>query len=99
MIVRVWSLTMRTINSVLAEVKAIDPACGSGAYLLGLLHELVRIHTKLSTRATDLRESRTEMKLRIISNSIYGVDLDRFATIQASLRLWLSISVDAIELN
>ena len=87
----------RTINSVLAEVKAIDPACGSGAYLLGLLHELVRIHTKLSTRATDLRESRTEMKLRIISNSIYGVDLDRFATIQASLRLWLSISVDAIE--
>ena len=87
----------RTINSVLAEVKAIDPACGSGAYLLGLLHELVRIHTKLSTRAIDLRESRTEMKLRIISNSIYGVDIDKFATIQASLRLWLSISVDAIE--
>ncbi|CAI8301674.1 MAG: Modification methylase PaeR7I [Euryarchaeota archaeon UBA443] len=87
----------RTINSVLAEVKAIDPACGSGAYLLGLLHELVRVHTKLSTTAEDLLESRTEMKLRIISNSIYGVDLDRFATIQASLRLWLSISVDATE--
>jgi len=87
----------RTINSVLADVKAIDPACGSGAYLLGLLHELVRVHTKLSTTAEDLEESRTEMKLRIISDSIYGVDLDRFATIQASLRLWLSISVDATE--
>ena len=87
----------REINSVLAEVKAIDPACGSGAYLLGLLNELVRVYTKLSTTAEDLEESRTEMKLRIISDSIYGVDLDRFATIQASLRLWLSISVDATE--
>jgi len=87
----------RTIYAVLADVKAIDPACGSGAYLLGLLHELLRINTTLSMRATDLLESRTKMKLRIISNSIYGVDLDRFATIQASLRLWLSISVDAVE--
>ncbi|SVE20506.1 uncharacterized protein METZ01_LOCUS473360, partial [marine metagenome] len=65
----------RTINSVLAEVKAIDPACGSGAYLLGLLHELVRVHTKLSTTAEDLTESRHKMKLRIISRSIYGVDI------------------------
>ena len=85
----------RTINTVLAEVKAIDPACGSGAYLLGLLHELVRIHTKLSTKAEDLAESRHEMKLRIISRSIYGVDLDRFATDIAMLRLWLSLAVEA----
>jgi type I restriction-modification system DNA methylase subunit len=87
----------RTINSVLAEVKAIDPACGSGAYLLGLLHELVRVHTKLSTTAEDLTESRHEMKLRIISRSIYGVDLDPFATNIAMLRLWLSLSVEATE--
>ena len=87
----------RTINSVLAEVKAIDPACGSGAYLLGLLHELVRIHTKLSTTAEDLTESRHKMKLRIISRSIYGVDLDPFATNIAMLRLWLSLSVEAPE--
>ena len=87
----------RTINSVLAEVKAIDPACGSGAYLLGLLHELVRVHTKLSTTAEDLTESRHKMKLRIISRSIYGVDLDPFATNIAMLRLWLSLSVDSPE--
>lgn len=87
----------RIINSVLAEVKAIDPACGSGAYLLGLLHELVRVHTKLSTTAEDLVESRQKMKLRIISRSIYGVDLDPFATNIAMLRLWLSLSVEAPE--
>ena len=87
----------RTINSVLAEVKAIDPACGSGAYLLGLLHELVRVYTKLSKTAPDLKESRHEMKLRIISRSIYGVDLDQFATNIAMLRLWLSLAVEATE--
>lgn len=87
----------RAINSVLAEVKVIDPACGSGAYLLGLLHELVRVHTKLSTTAEDLTESRHKMKLRIISRSIYGVDLDPFATNIAMLRLWLSLSVEAPE--
>jgi adenine-specific DNA-methyltransferase len=85
----------RTINSVLSEVKAIDPACGSGAYLLGLLHELVRVHTILSTTAEDIVESRHEMKLRIISRSIYGVDLEPFATNIAMLRLWLSLSVEA----
>ena len=85
----------RIINSVLAEVKAIDPACGSGAYLLGLLHELVRVHTKLSTIAEDISETRHEMKLRIISRSIYGVDLDPFATNIAMLRLWLSLSIEA----
>ena len=85
------------INSVLAEVKAIDPACGSGAYLLGLLHELVRVLTKLSTTAEDLTENHHKMKLRIISRSIYGVDLDPFATNIAMLRLWLSLSVEAPE--
>ena len=85
----------KTINDVLSDMKAIDPACGSGAYLLGLLHELVRIHTLLSTTAEELSETRHEMKLRIISRSIYGVDLDPFATNIAMLRLWLSLTVEA----
>ena len=87
----------KAINEVLSEVKAIDPACGSGAYLLGLLHELVRIHSLLSTTADELSETTHEMKLRIISRSIYGVDLDPFATNIAMLRLWLSLIVEAPE--
>jgi len=87
----------RKINLALLDIKAIDPACGSGAYLLGLLHELIRIHSLLSTNLEDFKETNHEMKLRIISNSIYGSDIDPFATNIAMLRLWLSLSVEATE--
>jgi len=84
----------KEINQILSNIKAIDPACGSGAYLLGLLQELIRVQDLLST-ITDEKESRYEMKLRIISRSIFGVDLEGFATNIAMLRLWLSLAVDA----
>ena len=35
------------IAASLDMVKVVDPACGSGAYLLGMMHELVRLHTAL----------------------------------------------------
>lgn len=85
----------KIIHHVLNDITAVDPACGSGAYLLGLLHELVQIYNLLSKVSEDLVESQYDMKIRIIRNSIFGVDMDKFATIQAQLRLWLSISIDA----
>ncbi len=36
-----------------------------------------------------------DLKLRIISQSLYGVDIDPFATNIAKLRLWLSLAVEA----
>lgn len=84
----------RKINQILSNIKAIDPACGSGAYLLGLLQELIRINDLLIT-ITNEKETRYEMKLRIISRSIFGVDIEGFATNIAMLRLWLSLAVDA----
>ena len=87
----------KKINTALFELKAIDPACGSGAYLLGLLYELVRIHGILSTTHDDLKISVFKLKRQIIANSIYGVDIDPFATNIAMLRLWLSLSVEAPE--
>ncbi len=39
----------RDLLEKIDNLRAVDPACGSGAYLLGLLHELVRITQKLST--------------------------------------------------
>ena len=44
-----------------------------------------------------VKDARTlyDLKLRIISQSLYGVDIDPFATNIAKLRLWLSLAVDA----
>jgi len=84
------------ILTALDDLKAIDPACGSGAYLLGLLHELVAVYRLLYSESL-VRDGRSlyELKLRIISHNVYGVDRDPFATNIAMLRLWLSLAVEA----
>lgn len=84
------------IREALARVKAVDPACGSGAYLLGLLHEIVELYDLLDN--PDLGEDpdyNYRRKLHIITHNLYGVDKDRFATNIAMLRLWLSLAVES----
>lgn len=79
----------------LDKLRIVDPACGSGAYLLGCLQELFAVRRKLdplSRKATPRDDY--HRKLRIIQQNIYGVDLDDFAVQVARLRLWLSLVVD-----
>ncbi len=78
----------------LRTIKVCDPACGSGAYLLGMLHELIDLRACLfATRQLD-PISTYQRKLEIIQKSVYGVDVDQFAVNIARLRLWLSLAVD-----
>ncbi|KKN15720.1 hypothetical protein LCGC14_0983100 [marine sediment metagenome] len=80
----------------LDTLKACDPACGSGAYLLGLMQELIAIRRALQSEKLKADpEFLYELKLHIISQNLYGVDIDRFATNIAMLRLWLSLSVES----
>jgi type I restriction-modification system DNA methylase subunit len=82
------------VLDILRKIKVCDPACGSGAYLLGMLHELLDLRTCLfATRNLDAI-SVYQRKLEIIQNNVYGVDLDPFAVNIARLRLWLSLEVD-----
>jgi hypothetical protein len=86
----------QALVTALNNLKAVDPACGSGAYLLGLLHEMVDLYRLLYSEKLNHSDDKLhDLKLRIISNSIYGVDIDKFATNIAMLRLWLSLSVDS----
>ena len=85
----------RQVLGALDGLKAVDPACGSGAYLLGLLHEMVTIYRLLySEKLTQDAWSLFKLKQQIICNNLYGVDLDPFATSIAMLRLWLSLMVE-----
>lgn len=78
----------------LRRVKVCDPACGSGAYLVGMLHELLNLRASLfATKKLDAK-STYDRKLEIIQSNLYGVDLDSFAVNIARLRLWLSLSVE-----
>jgi type I restriction-modification system DNA methylase subunit len=79
----------------LRKIRACDPACGSGAYLLGMLQELLHVREALFAAEKIASDAQYKWKREIIENSIYGVDLDRFATQIASLRLWLSLAIES----
>ena len=71
----------------------VAPACGSGAYLLGMMHELVELQQTLFNVGVDSK-SLYNLKLEIIRRNLYGVDIDPFAVNVAMLRLWLSLAIE-----
>lgn len=80
-------------------VKACDPAVGSGAFLVGLLQEIVKLVRLLDLRAGGRpaiarRNHSYELKREIIENCLYGVDIQEQAARICELRLWLSLVVD-----
>ena len=83
----------RRISEALNEVKVVDPACGSGAYLLGMMQELIELQTALYNVGVDAK-ALYELKLEIIQRNLYGVDIDVFAVNIAMLRLWLSLAIE-----
>ena len=81
-------------------LRACDPAVGSGAFPIGLLHELLNLAHLAETRARghnpvggDLAWS-YDTKKRFIQHALYGVDIQERATEICKLRLWLSLMVD-----
>ena len=81
------------VGGALSEVTVVDPACGSGAYLLGMMQELVELQSALYNVRADNR-SLYDLKLHIIQRNLYGVDIDEFAVNIAMLRMWLSLAID-----
>ena len=83
-------------HTALDNVKICDPAIGSGAFPMGLLHEIFTakqtLHHFDKGNLIDFKAS--DVKLNIIQNSIYGVDIEKGAVDIARLRFWLSLIVD-----
>lgn len=85
------------IDNALAEVKVFDPAIGSGAFPVGMMHEIIRTRQTLLDSGfikADRKHTIYEYKRQIIRDSIYGVDIEESAVEIAKLRLWLSLVVD-----
>lgn len=73
------------IVEALEEVKIVDPAAGSGAFLVGMYHLLTELYEKANV-SVDYKK-----KLEIIRENIYGVDIKEWAIRVAKLRLWLAL--------
>jgi hypothetical protein len=83
------------IDEKLAGIRVCDPAVGSGAFLVGMMMEIIRARQTLSTYIeTDEPRNPYAFKRHAIQNSLYGVDIDPGAVEIAKLRLWLSLIVD-----
>lgn len=89
-----WEGEKDVIDQVLDKIKIVDPACGSGAFLVGMMHEIINLRKILNQffKANNLNDY--QLKLSCIQNNLYGVDIDQGAVEIAKLRLWLSLIVD-----
>ncbi len=76
----------------LARLRILDPAVGSGAFLLGALESLADMHAVLEPNVRGRRVS--ELKRKIIRDNLMGVDLNPIAVRLAELRLWLAVIAD-----
>jgi hypothetical protein len=94
----------KLIDEKLASIKVCDPAIGSGAFPVGMMHEIVKTRNVLSVYISNKElqplvtheSNRTiyNFKRQCIEKSLYGVDIDPGAVEIAKLRLWLSLVVD-----
>jgi SAM-dependent methyltransferase len=76
----------------ISKIRVLDPACGSGAFLVHLLERIA----ELARSAGDTR-SVGERRRDVLTRSIFGVDVNPTAVWLCELRLWLSVVIDAEE--
>ena len=83
------------IDKKLASIRICDPAVGSGAFVVGMMNEIIGVRNTLAHYLKDSEERTSyNFKRDAIQNCLYGVDIDSGAVEIAKLRLWLSLVVD-----
>ncbi len=96
------------VNAV-SELKVLDPACGSGAFPMGILQKLLWIIAQVDPDGTEFLETKdmelTEhwltigrldylRKRKIIRDVLFGADIQSVAVEIAKLRCFLTLIVD-----
>lgn len=88
----------REAPQILSDLRVIDPAVGSGAFLLGMLSEIIRLKTvcfkALNQDEDPAPEHVLDWKKQAIQHSLFGVDIEPRAIELCRLRLWLSLIVE-----
>jgi len=69
----------------------LDPACGSGAFLIQTFDQLHAVYEASNARLEELRGQRTlfDLDRQILQHNLYGVDLNAEAVQICQLSLWI----------
>jgi hypothetical protein len=97
----------RELLVILPTISVLDPACGSGAFLVSAMNTLTKVYGAITGRieyvndsylTNWLKQARTEhdslnyyVKKKIITDNLFGVDIMEEATEIAKLRLFLAL--------
>ena len=78
-------------KEVVTNIKVLDPACGSGAFLNAAFDYLQKIGMDINNKLYDLTEEITffDWNVDILKNNLYGVDLNEESIEITRLSLWL----------
>lgn len=82
----------RLLASRLRSLTVLDPACGSGAFLVHLLERIAGL-----LRATGDCRSLAAIRRDVLGRTIHGVDVNPMAVWLCELRLWLSVVIESDE--
>ncbi len=74
------------------RLRILDPACGSGAFLVYALERMARLRIALGDT-----DSPSNVRRSVLRQSIFGVDSSPTAVWLCELRLWLSAVIDSDE--
>ena len=104
-------LCKQLLNNILPKLSILDPACGSGAFLVAAMKTLINLYSAvigrieflndraLKTWLADIRKKHPSInyyiKKTIITDNLYGVDIMEEATEIAKLRLFLALVASA----
>jgi hypothetical protein len=82
----------RLLRRELASLVVLDPACGSGAFLVHLLETLADLH-----RVAGDDRGIADIRRDVLARAIHGVDVNPTAVWLCELRLWLSVVIESDE--
>jgi type I restriction-modification system DNA methylase subunit len=97
----------------ISKIKILDPACGSGSFLLGAYDYILKYHKEWYSKNESIKKYQEDYfkdhnnetiltnrkKSEILKNNIFGVDIDREATEVAIMSLYLKALEEGSDSN
>lgn len=96
-LIRFWEGWQEELKSL----RILDPACGSGAFLIQAFDQLHAAYETSNARLEELRGQRTlfDLDRQILQHNLYGVDLNAEAIQICQLSLWIKTAARGKQLT